>query len=129
MEGFLDCHLEAWGLPAQHRDGAKRNMRRWLGLPGWTMLLAHAAGEPAGAAVLHIADGAAYIAATATRPSQRGKGAQTALLERCFDLAHEDGADVIWSRSVYLSQSHRNMVRAGLHSLCTPAFWTPRAAS
>src|SRR5262249_11613167 len=21
MERFLDCHLEAWGMPAQHRDG------------------------------------------------------------------------------------------------------------
>jgi hypothetical protein len=59
----------------------------------------------------------------------RGKGAQTALLERCFTLAHEAGADVIWSRSVYLSQSHRNMARAGLRVLCTPAFWTPISAA
>jgi len=128
METFLDCHLEAWGMPEPHREGAKRNMRRWLGLPGWTMLLARTGVEPAGAAVLHIADDVAYIAATATRPAARGQGAQTALLERCFDLAHETGAEVIWSRSLYLSQSHRNMLRAGLQILCTPAFWTLRAA-
>jgi GNAT superfamily N-acetyltransferase len=124
MEVFLDCHIEAWGMPEPHRDGAKRNMRRWLGLPGWTLLLARISDMPAGAAVLHIRDGTAYIAATATRPSARGKGAQTALLERCFQLALEAGADVIWSRALYLSQSHRNMLRSGLRTLCTPAFWT-----
>jgi hypothetical protein len=124
METFLDCHLDAWGMPEPHREGAKRNMRRWLGLPVWTMLLARVDDRPAGAAVLHMADGIAYIAATATSPALRNKGAQTALLERCFGLAHESGADVIWSRALYLSQSHRNMLRSGLETLCTPAFWT-----
>ena len=124
MEVFLDCHLEAWGMPERVRDGARRNMRRWLGRPGWTMLLARLGDTPAGAAVLHTAERIAYIAATATRPSARGKGAQTALLERCFDFACEAGADIVWSRALYLSQSHRNMLRVGLRTLCTPAFWT-----
>ncbi len=124
MEAFLDCHMEAWEMPAKDRDGAKRNMRGWLGLPGWTMLLARHEGEPAGTAVLHFRDGVAYIAATATRPKLRGQGAQTALLERCFDLAAATGAELIWSRAAYLSQSHRNMLRAGLRTLCTQAYWT-----
>ncbi|MBI1778728.1 MAG: GNAT family N-acetyltransferase [Proteobacteria bacterium] len=124
METFLDAHLEAWSMPTQDRDGAKRNMQGWLGLPGWTMLLARLAGGPAGTAVLHVADGIAYIALTATRPASRRQGVQTALLQNCFNLAAEAGADIIWSRAAYLSSSHRNMLRAGLSVLCTPAFWT-----
>ncbi len=125
IEVFLDAHLEAWSMPEATREGAKRNMRGWLGQAGWTLLMARHAGEPAATAVLHVADGMAYIADTATRPAMRNLGAQTALLRHCLHLAADQGADTVWSRTAFQSGSHRNMLRAGLRTLCTPGFWTP----
>jgi hypothetical protein len=46
IEVFLDAHLEAWAMPEGTREGAKRNMRGWLGQPGWTLLMARHDGEP-----------------------------------------------------------------------------------
>jgi hypothetical protein len=125
IEEFLDSHLEAWAMPERTRERARRNMRGWRGLPDWTLLLARQDGMPAATAVLHVAEGIAYIADTATRPGLRNRGAQTALLRHCLNLAGEQGAELVWTRTAFNSTSHRNMLRAGLRTLCTPGFWTP----
>ena len=40
MEVFLDSHLAGLGIPLAVHDGAKGNMRGWLGQPGLVLLLA-----------------------------------------------------------------------------------------
>src|SRR5208337_3730119 len=40
MEQFLDVYLLGWGFPLAIYEGAKANMRGWLGLPGWHLYLA-----------------------------------------------------------------------------------------
>lgn len=121
IEVFLDTHLDGLGIPVAVRDGAKGNMRGWLGLPGWHLLLARRDGEPAGSCVLFQHDGIAYVADMATRPMFRNRGVQTALLAQCHVLAAD--AEIIWARCQFLSQSHRNLMRAGLGTVCTSQFW------
>jgi len=121
IEVFLDTHLDGLGVPNAIRAGAKANMRGWLGLPGWHLLVARRDGQPAGSCVLFQHDGVAYVADMATRPGFRNRGVQTALLAQCHALAA--GTDVIWARCRFLSQSHRNLMRAGLATVCTSEFW------
>lgn len=40
VERFLDVYLAGWGFPLAIHEGAKANMRGWLGLPGWHLYLA-----------------------------------------------------------------------------------------
>ena len=47
LERFLDVYLAGWGFPLAIHEGAKANMRGWLGLPGWHLYLSS---QPAPAA-------------------------------------------------------------------------------
>jgi hypothetical protein len=40
MERFLEVYLAGWEFPLAIHEGAKVNMRGWLGLPGWHLYLA-----------------------------------------------------------------------------------------
>ncbi len=122
MEVFLDTHLTALGVPDAVHDGAKGNMRGWLGTPGLDLMVAWRDGVPAGTCVLYRAPGLTYVADMATLPAQRGHGVQTRLLAAAH-ARHGDGG-IVWARCRFLSQSHRNLQRAGLRTLCTTVFWT-----
>jgi GNAT superfamily N-acetyltransferase len=121
VETFLDTHLDGLELPAAIRPLAKANMRGWRGQPGWRLLLADVDGTPAGASVMFGAPGLTYVADMATRPALRGRGVQTRLLAAVHAL-HGNGG-VVWARCRFGSQSHRNLARAGLATLCTTQFW------
>jgi hypothetical protein len=123
MDLFLETHLAGWGIPPEHWRGAKQNMARWLGLPGWTMLLARVDGMPAATAVLCVADRVAYFADAATRPPMRGRGAHAALLHRRLQLAVQAGCDIAWSTAAFPSGSYRNMCRAGLCLIANVSIW------
>ena len=82
---------------------------------------------PAGAALLCLADGDAYLADSAVDPKWRRRGVHRALLDRrCADAAAA-GAQVVFSGADYLSASHLNMLRKGLSLLFTKAIWTAGA--
>jgi GNAT superfamily N-acetyltransferase len=123
MDLFLETHLAGWGIPADQWRAAKENMSRWLDLDGWTMLLGRVDGMPAATAVMHVADGMAYLADAATKPQWRGRGAHTALIHRCVSLATELGCDVAWSGAAFPSTSFHNMRRAGLSMIANVAVW------
>ncbi len=91
MEQFLDVYLAGWGIPTDHREGAKTNMRGWLGRPDWVLLLASIDGAPAAAAKLYFHDRIGYFADAATHPDFRGRGLQTALLHHRRHLAKPTG--------------------------------------
>ncbi len=121
MEVFLDTHLAALGVPVGVHDAAKGNMRGWLGLPHLDLMLAWCGAEPAGTCVLHRAGGLTYVADMATLPAHRGQGMQTRLLAAAHAL--HGAAGIVWARCRFQSQSHRNLQRAGLRTLCTTTFW------
>jgi ribosomal protein S18 acetylase RimI-like enzyme len=82
----------------------------------------------AGAAILYVAGGDAYLADSAVDPAFRRRGVHRALLDaRCTDAAAA-GAQTIFSGADYLSASARNMQRKGLSLLYTKAIWV-RAVS
>jgi GNAT superfamily N-acetyltransferase len=122
LEDFLDAYIAGRELP----DGAgfKRNVRPWLGMPGWSLYLARAEGKPAAAAILYLRDGFGYLADATTDPAFRGRGLQTALLAHRLCCAAEQGASYVSSGATFLSSSHRNMVRAGMTLQFVRALWT-----
>jgi ribosomal protein S18 acetylase RimI-like enzyme len=124
MEQFLDVYLAGWGIPTDRREGAKTNMRGWLGRPDWLLLLASHDGTPAAAAKFFLHDRIGYFADAATHPDFRGRGLQTALLHHRRALAKANGAELIYSGAEFGSSSHRNMERLGMRVLHTRALWT-----
>jgi GNAT superfamily N-acetyltransferase len=99
---------------------------------GWLCWLALDGDEPAGAAALYTADGAAYLGFAATRPEHRGKGAQNALLATRIRRAAELGCDVVLTETGERtddrpSNSYRNIVRAGFEEQAVTAHWLGRA--
>jgi ribosomal protein S18 acetylase RimI-like enzyme len=124
MEQFLDVYLAGWGIPTDHREGAKTNMRGWLGRPDWVLLLASIDGTPAAGAKFYLHDRIGYFADAATHPDFRGRGLQTALLHHRRRLAQARGAELIYSGAEFASASHRNMERLGMRVLHTRALWT-----
>ena len=122
LEEFLDAYIAGRGIP--DREGFKANVRPWLGEPGWQLYLGRAEGHPAAAAILYIHDNVGYCADATTDPAFRGRGLQTALLARRIADAQAAGVDFVCSGAEFLSQSHRNMERAGLRVLFVRALWT-----
>lgn len=124
MEDFLHALLEGWGIPPEHHEPAKANMRGWLGVPDWRLYLARVDGKPAAAAKLFIKDGVGLFPDAATRPEFRGRGLQTALLRHRAAVAVKSGAELLYSQAAFGSVSHRNMERIGLRVLCTRTIFT-----
>ena len=50
MDEFLDALLTGWGVPPEHRAGAKANMSGWLDVPAFRLYLIRIDGRPAAAA-------------------------------------------------------------------------------
>lgn len=98
---------------------------------GWQCWLALDGDEPAGAAGLFAADGAAYLGLAGTLPEHRGRGAQTALLSARIRRAAELGCDVVVTetgerRDDRPSNSYRNILRAGFTEVGVTANWIGR---
>ena len=122
LEAFLDAYIAGRGIP----QGAqfKANVRPWLGEPGWQLYLGRWEGRPAAAAILFVHDKVGYCADATTDPAFRGLGLQRALLARRIADAHASGVDFVCSGADFLSQSHRNMERAGMRVQFVRALWT-----
>jgi GNAT superfamily N-acetyltransferase len=98
-------------------------LRARLGRKGWTFYVAFCDGRPAGGAILYVANGVATLAGGATLPEFRGRGCQTALLQRRMNDAARSGCDLIVSRCTVGSTSQRNMERVGLRTAYTKVIW------
>jgi GNAT superfamily N-acetyltransferase len=122
MEDFLDAYIAGRSIP----DGAgfKANVRAWLAEPGWQLYLGRCESRPAAAAILFLHEKVGYCADAATDPAFRGRGLQTALLARRIEDAFAAGVDFVCSGTDFLSQSHRNMERAGMRVQFVRALWT-----
>ena len=119
LEAFSDAYHAGWS-----NTEFRVPVKPWLSTPGWSLYLGLCDGQPAGAAILYMANGDAYLADSAVDPQWRHRGVHRALLDRrCADAAAA-GAKVVFSGAEYASASSRNMLRKGLGLLFTKAFWT-----
>ena len=124
MEEFLTAYVLGWGIPQAAWEPFKKNVRAWLGQPGWSLYLARIEGRPAATATLFIQDGVGYFADSATDPAFRGRGLHAALLGRRLRDASAAGVDFVSGGAAFLSTSHRNMERAGMRLLVLRSIWT-----
>jgi ribosomal protein S18 acetylase RimI-like enzyme len=84
-------------------------------------LVASVDGEPAGAAVMAIHDGIAFLFGASTRSSFRGRGVQTALLRHRLEEGAKAGCDLALVATLPGSTSARNVERAGFRVAYTRA--------
>ena len=124
MEQFLDVYLLGWGFPLAIYEGAKANMRGWLGLPGWHLYLVEIDAQAAAVAISFLHEDVAYFADICVHPDYRGRRLQSALLAHYKRDAARLGADMLCSQATFASTSHQNIERAGLRVLHTQAEWT-----
>ena len=121
LAAFSDAYHLGWNATQRRVPVAP-----WLTAPGWSLYLGLCDGAPAGAAILYLAGGDAYLADSAVDPKFRRRGVHRALLDRRCADAEAVGAREIFSGAAYLSASARNMLRKGLGLLFTKAIWTRR---
>ncbi|NWG14917.1 MAG: hypothetical protein HXY20_15460 [Acidobacteria bacterium] len=124
VELFLDLYQDGFGLERlSSRD--KQVVNQWLEQesPYLQLYLATAAGAPAGVAILYHKDGLGLLADAATVPEFRGRGCQSALLQRRVVEAARQECELLTSFVEFGSASHRNVERAGLRVAYTKALW------
>jgi GNAT superfamily N-acetyltransferase len=118
-EGF--AHPDTQGLPSHEhfpRDVLERAERDFAAA-GVARYLAVRDGDPAGGASLHIADGVAQLAGSATAPAHRRRGIQSALLAARLKDAAAAGCDIAVVTTQPGSKSQQNVQRRGFHLLYT----------
>jgi GNAT superfamily N-acetyltransferase len=125
MEDFLEAYVKGWSIPEEMRDQFKANVRPWFSQPDWSLYMAKIDAKPAGTAILFLRQGVGYFADSATDPRYRNRGLHAALLARRWRDAMSAGVDFVCSGADFLSNSHRNMERAGMRLLFLRAIWTP----
>jgi GNAT superfamily N-acetyltransferase len=82
---------------------------------GYELYLAWLGDEPIGGAALAWADGVAFLSGSGVRPSQRRRGAQSALIRARLERARALGCDLVYSNTLPGTSSRRNMERYGFH--------------
>lgn len=112
-ETFGRIVATAFGMP-----GASAMFDGLAGRPGWTLFLARAGEDPAGAAALFVEEGVGWLGIAGTLPAHRGKGAQNALIAARIERGRELGAHIFTtetgeSQADRPNGSYRNILRAG----------------
>jgi GNAT superfamily N-acetyltransferase len=120
---FARTLLAGHDAPESDRAEAAIDIAGWLGRPGWRLYLADVDGNPAAAGVLVTSDGAAFLANASTRPEYRGRGCQTALIQRRLDDGKGEGCDLACALAAPGSASQRNLERAGIPLCHTQVVW------
>jgi GNAT superfamily N-acetyltransferase len=115
QETFASVLNIGWGL---ERDAARGYVfAAGIGLENWVQYIAEIDGRPAGIAVLFIHDQVADCFLSATVAELRGRGVQTALIERRLSDGQERGCTLATSQTVVHNASPRNMARRGFQPL------------
>jgi hypothetical protein len=112
-DAFSAVIAEAFGIPVG--SGFFGGVVGW---PGWTLFLARAGDDIAGAAALFLEDGVGWLGIGGTRPAFRGKGAQNALIAARIEHGRALGARAFTTETGERvadrpSGSYRNILRGG----------------
>jgi GNAT superfamily N-acetyltransferase len=114
-DAFVRALNIGWSL---EEDAARGHIfAETIGHDDWLHYLALIEGEVAGIAVLFIHDQVADCFLAATLPDFRGKGVQTALIERRLQDGRARGCRLATSQTVVYNASPRNMARRGFEPL------------
>jgi GNAT superfamily N-acetyltransferase len=121
--------------PVRIGFGMPELMEGWLrelpGRPGWTCLVAYDGEHAVGAGALFVDGDHAWCGLGATLPEARGRGAQSAILQRRIALAAQHGATTVTTETgVRIAshpprpdQSYRNILRAGFEETYVRPNW------
>jgi GNAT superfamily N-acetyltransferase len=122
LAGHVDAFAgdEARGLAAL----AAQSFTAAPDVPTLRCYLARVDGEPAAAAMLAVDGDVAYLANASALPAFRNRGCHSALIAARLRDAAELGCREVLGLAALASTSHRNMERAGLHTLVTVGTWT-----
>jgi len=115
-------HAAGWKIPDV--QGFKSQCAGGWGKPAGSLYCARVDGKPAATAILYVADKVGYCADAATDPAFRGRGLQAALLARPYRRCPGRRRGFVCSGAEFLSQSHRNMERAGMRVQFVRSLWT-----
>ncbi|MBN3522463.1 GNAT family N-acetyltransferase [Paenibacillus apiarius] len=124
MLTYAAIHCRGTGLGDDGIPYVARNNEVLLKRPGWSFFIAYQEDKAAAAGVMYRQNGIASLTFAATLPSYRNIGMHAALLRRRIHEAALSGCRVVVSQASYLSQSHRNMERAGMKLGYVRATWT-----
>ncbi|MGZ7440468.1 GNAT family N-acetyltransferase [Paenibacillus sp. TH7-28] len=123
---YAMIHCRGTGLSDDGIPYVAENNKVLYGRPGWKFYLAYVKEEPAAAGVMYIKDGIASFTFAATLPQFRNRGLQQRLLHRRIAEASRQGCKLAVGQCAFLSQSHRNMERAGMKIGYIRTSWTAR---
>ena len=122
LAGFASPDAE--GVPSHEsfpRDLMEGVMADMASAQGLSRFLAWRDGVAAGGASLRLHEGVATLCGAATRPEQRRRGVQSALLTARLEVATEAGCDVAVVTTQPGSKSQENVQRQGFDLLYTRA--------
>ena len=122
-EEFSTVMLTGHGLSEDQLTKAVPRHVPMAAVEGASLYLATVGGRPAAAAALFVEHGIGHLANASTMPGYRGRGCQTALIERRLRDAAAAGCSRASVVAAWGSQSHRNLVRAGFRTAYTKAVW------
>jgi ribosomal protein S18 acetylase RimI-like enzyme len=120
---FGQIYCKGFGMPDFLSRGVAENNQVLYENKKWKHYLATIDGETAGVGVLFLSDNTANLAAAATLPEYRGKGCQSALINRRISDAIKDNCELIVGQAVFASTSMTNMQRQGMQIAYTKAIW------
>lgn len=123
LEHFVRVLPEGHEVDAAAHDLAIASTRHQARVEDARFYLARVDGAPAAAAALLLFDGVAYLANASTLPAFRGRGCQTALIQRRLADAAAAGFRRAAVIVEWASRSHANVTRAGFRPAYTKAIW------
>ncbi|WP_083205158.1 GNAT family N-acetyltransferase [Bacillus sp. FJAT-27264] len=122
---YAEVHCLASGMSLDAKGHFISNNIGLLHREGWKLFLGLWEGQAAAVAAMHIHEGIASCALAATLPAFRGRGLQSALLQRRLHEAYKAGCELVAGQAAYGSVSQNNMERAELQIAWTRALWEP----
>jgi GNAT superfamily N-acetyltransferase len=114
-EVFARVLNAGWNLPLEAARGYV--FAATIGMGNWFHYLAYVDESPAGVSVMFVHDCVADCFLSATLPEYRGRGIQTALIERRLVDGLVVRCDLATSQTVVTNASPRNMARQGFTPL------------
>ncbi|MDQ0059841.1 GNAT family N-acetyltransferase [Paenibacillus harenae] len=126
FEVYARIHCRSTGLPNDGIPHVAGNNKVLYDRAGWFFYLASIENEPAAVGVMHVSNRIASFTFAATLPEYRGKGLQGRLLSERIHAAAQQKCELAVAQCAFLSQSHRNMEKAGMRIGYVRASWSQR---
>ncbi len=120
LGAWLETTATGWGhttIEARRASDAFSRAAAVIDQQGFVLASDATDGRPLGTASLTIRDGLATLGGMSTRPSERRRGVQQALIRHRLRLAQDAGCDLATSSTVPGGGSERNLTRAGFRPL------------